>query len=144
MQFKVRPQVNGTDVLLNGEAAAVSHTHSVPRTIAGWFLPGAFPTGTQGPVQAIDAAMTLTKVVLVGTDGKLPTGTTDVDIEWFNGSSWASIFTTRPTLATGARLGSSTALSKTSFAEDDLLRVNVIDGGGAEDVTVQVRGTVNV
>jgi hypothetical protein len=128
-----------------GAAAPTFRTASSPRTF-GWGCDGIPAVGVVAmkTQYTADVAMTLTGVALVA--GTAPSGAAfDVDIERWNGSSWASVFSTRPTIAAGATAGGGAAVfSTTAISAGWRLRVNVIAANGAADLTIQLNATVGV
>jgi hypothetical protein len=117
---------------------------STPRTF-GWSFAAVPETGVVvAPVYTADVDMTLTGVRIYADTA--PTGgALEFDIERWNGSSWATVFSTRPTVSSGAnRGGSGAAFSITAISAGHELRLNVISVNTAASITVQLFATVGV
>lgn len=139
------PDVVGQLLTVGGTAVSLAgHAHLV-RRVFGWYIAGT-PSiaNNQGPNPIADGALTLTGIRLyakIAPSG----GTFEVDVQRWDGSAWASIFSTRPTIASGQNLGGSAAvLSITSLSLNDVLRLDVIGVSGAADVSVQLFSHINV
>jgi hypothetical protein len=126
-------------------ALAAADIAGLTRRVLGWFLPGALANGTDlGPNYIADGPITLTGIRVYCKTA--PTGAAlDLDIRRSTdgGATWATIFSTRPTVAAGSRLGGSgAALSVTSLSADHILRLDVVAASSAADVTIQLFTTV--
>jgi hypothetical protein len=130
----------------SGAAAAPTfRTASAPRTF-GWGCDGTPAVGvvTMRTQYTADVAMTLTAISLVALTAPSG-GALDIDVERWNGSTWASVFATRPTIASGQTEGGGSAVfSAATIAAGWRLRVNVFAANGAADVTIQLAATVGV
>lgn len=139
--------VDGVDVsTLPGLIAAITAASlHIPRTM-GWFFESSFTIGNQqGPTYTLD-----TDVTFIGFDAYAVTGPTgsaadfDVKLSTNGGSSWATIFSTRPTIAAAAHVASGAVLSTTTGATGNLIRLDIIAVGSttpASAVTAQLKMT---
>lgn len=134
----------GTDALTPAAigAAAAGHTHTATATDRsyGW-QEGTLAVGThKGPHYRVTSNLTVQACHIYATT---PPGTSaaEIDIQYLRAGVWASIFTTRPTVAAGANIGGTDAvLAVTALNAGDWLRMDVVAAGGtpAADVTVQL------
>lgn len=126
-----------------GPAGADGTAAGLPRAI-GWFISGALTVANeQGPTYTLDHNATITGIDLYCKTAPV-TSAVDIDIKRSTngGTSFATIFSTRPTVAAAAKTGGSAAvLSTTTVSTGDLLRLDVIAAGGtpAQDVTAQLK-----
>lgn len=108
-----------------------------------WGLPGTVAAGTYVTLeQIVPYDMTLTGVALYSR-AIIAGGAFDVDIQRSTdgGANFSTIFSTRPTVAAGARMGTTgTVFSTTDINQNDILRVDVVAANGAANATVQLRG----
>ena len=113
------------------------------RSTVGWFEYGPLLVGVdKGPNYTLPYAVTVESVRLFAKAG--PVGSAaefDIQRSTDNGATWASIFTTRPTIAAGTRAGGTSAvLAITALAAGTVLRMDVTAAGTtpAEHATVQL------
>jgi len=115
----------------------------LPRTV-GWYVEGSIAATTnQGPNYIIDQNCTITGVSLYAKVA--PTGSAadfDIQVSTNNGSSFATLFSTRPTIAAGSKVGGGSAvLSTTTLSVGDILRLDIVATGGtpAQSVTALLK-----
>lgn len=127
--------------ILRATNSTTATWQALPRTF-GWYLDGTLVIGDeQGPVYEIDANVTILGFEL---NNKIaPTGTATFDVEWSatRGGVYASIFSTLPTFASGAREGGGGVLSTTTLNAGVFVRFNVdaIGSPAVQGVTAQLR-----
>ena len=116
---------------------------AIPRTL-GWYLDGALVAANDlGPNYTIDANVTVTGINLYV---KVAPGTTALDVDvkrsTDGGTTWTTIFTIRPTISAGARVGGGGAtLSVTQLSAGDVVRFDVISPGtvAAQSLTASLK-----
>jgi hypothetical protein len=119
-------------------AGAGGSTVAYVRTL-GWYTEYTLVVGNGiGPIYKLDGPVTL-----LGFDANAkvaPTSTCTLDVQTSpDYSTWTSIFSTKPTIASGAALASGGVLATTSCAAGVYIRWCVIADGAAASVTAQLR-----
>lgn len=109
----------------------------------GWFFEGTVSVGTeQGPTYTLPGNVSVERVRLYARAAPA-TSAVDVDVlrSTDGGTTWSTIFSTRPTIAAGSKTGGSAAvLSVATLNTNDLLRCDIVAAGGtpAAGLTVQL------
>lgn len=119
---------------------------AMPRTF-GWYINDAISVGDgQGPIYRLDANSTVLAFDINSKQPPATTATFDIQITTNPATGFSSIFSTKPTIAAGAYIGTAGVLSATNLNAGVYIRFCVIaagtDGSGnnaATGVTTQLR-----
>jgi hypothetical protein len=146
---KFREEIDWILGRLKRSTGVGDHDHNDPYSFA-WFIPDDLTTGDQqGGILCLDRDVTVLTPVMNVYAGEEP-GTqaiiVDMDYSTDNCVSWSALFSTRPQIAAGARVGGSGAVAAVaSLTSGTFIRVNIDQVGAGSDpggnLTIQFRGT---
>jgi hypothetical protein len=107
----------------------------------GWYVESSLAAGDGiGPIYILDGNVTITGFA---ANAKItPTSTCTLDVQTStNYTTWTTIFSVKPTIASGASIASAGTLSVTTLAAGTYIRWCVVTAAAAGSVTVQLQMT---
>lgn len=138
------PSFNATQIIVPPNSLQMSGASAAklgfPRTV-GWYIDGGFAAVSDiGPNIFVDVPCTITGIRLYAKTAPSG-GSVDVDVQLSsnNGVSYTTIFSTRPVITAGNKVGGANAVfSTTTVTTGQILRFDIVSANNARSLTASL------